>query len=357
MDADTTTQTIDLLRLKMARRLNGVLVDHFLIPLHHIRYETVQIIDCLNYSTIYPKFFDHVDVDPHVYYIFVIRGQLMNVPDKTRGDKAFTTTCPGVHRIIEDNVMVISVCSSHMYSMRLDKTPRCSFSCKVAEGLYNTWSLSSGSGGPRFPSLLSALNTMAIDQCQLDDFVMAVAAALLARVGRKPEIFSMDGRFATERLVLPRIKYPFYMVVQTKLGRTAVPVYQKDSAIIFGALNDTPNPEFIAPFRVERGVGYASWMDTKRKLIDRYANWKKSKAKRLHERIAGVDASRSGLESPIDSLSETSFDDPVTPSEYESLWREGFDKVEGGDDPDCAHITNAPNMRSISVSDFQRLAS
>ncbi len=70
----------------MAQRLNGILVDHFLLPLQQLQYRTVWIIDCLNYGTIYPAFFDHVDIDKNIYYVFVFRGSMMSVPDKTNGN-------------------------------------------------------------------------------------------------------------------------------------------------------------------------------------------------------------------------------------------------------------------------------
>ena len=106
-------------------RLNGLLVEHFLSMLTDIAktWASVWVIDCLNYSTMYPQFFDHVDRDPAVYYIFVVRGNFSAVPDKRRGDKPFRTTCPGVENVAEDNVMVVSVCSTYLYSARLEKNP------------------------------------------------------------------------------------------------------------------------------------------------------------------------------------------------------------------------------------------
>ena len=85
----------------------------------------------------YPHFFRRVEIDPRVYYIFVTRGRFMNVPDKDRGRQRFETTCPGVSSVAQDNVMVLSCCSTYMYSMKLDNASRCSFTCKVPEALFN----------------------------------------------------------------------------------------------------------------------------------------------------------------------------------------------------------------------------
>ena len=84
--------------------LNGILVDHLLEPLQNMPYRTAWVIDCLNYATMYPKFFRHVDNNHDVFYIFVTRGDFMKVPDKTRGGRRrFVTTCPGVSRVLHKN--------------------------------------------------------------------------------------------------------------------------------------------------------------------------------------------------------------------------------------------------------------
>ena len=114
----------------------------------------------------YPQLFCSVEIYPRIYYIFVTRGRFMNVPDKNRGRQRFETTCPAVISVTQRNVMVLSCCSGYMCSMRLDNASRCSFTCNVPEALINVWSLSSGSGGPRFPRSLAALDDLAKDQCQ-----------------------------------------------------------------------------------------------------------------------------------------------------------------------------------------------
>ena len=95
-------------------QLNGILVEHLLLPLQRLRKQPIVIVDCLNYGTNYPKFFNRVQNDPSAYYIFVIRGNFMSVPDDRHPNKTFQTTCPGVNLVTSDNVMVVSVCSSYM---------------------------------------------------------------------------------------------------------------------------------------------------------------------------------------------------------------------------------------------------
>ena len=95
--------------------LNGILVEHFPQPIVDIArsaWSSIWVIDCLNYATMYPQFFNRVSNDPTVYYMFVVRGNVNAIRDKKR--KAFGTTCPGVSEIRDSNVMVISVCSSYM---------------------------------------------------------------------------------------------------------------------------------------------------------------------------------------------------------------------------------------------------
>ena len=138
-------------------QLNTLLVEHFIQPLQNLPYSVVCIIDCLNAATMYPQFFHRVDNDPNTFYIFVTRGKFS---EARRGK--FKTTCPGVKTVAFPNVMVLSCCSSYMYTRRLNTSSRCSLECKIPEGLFNVWSKSSGSGGPRFPDSLTRLNEMAM---------------------------------------------------------------------------------------------------------------------------------------------------------------------------------------------------
>ena len=341
--------------------LNGILVDHLLEPLQNMPYRTAWVIDCLNYATMYPKFFRHVDNHHDVFYIFVTRGDFMKVPDKTRGGRRrrFRTTCPGVSRVLHNNVMVISCCSSYMYSIKLDNTSKCSFSCSVAEGLFNVWSNSSGNGRlglSRFPTQpLERLNSKSEDQCQIDDFVIGVVACVLAHSGRNVELFSKDSRFFGANLRLPFTEYPFYMIVQTRHDRVGIPVYQKDAAELYRMADGTPNPNYEAPRHIEGAPVHLSLWNTKRKCEERLQRFRNSRATRpgLTGHTQEIDVSRPGLEDPVENLSESSFEDPITPEAYDDLKREGLYE----EDPDCGYVIHEPKMSYSSVDRLRNLAS
>ena len=243
-----------------------------------------------------------------------------------------------------------------MFSMRLDNASRCSFTCNVPEALFNVWSLSSGSGGPRFPRSLAALDELAKDQCQTDDFMIAVVTRVLTDAGRAVKTLSKDGRFYEATLSPPRIVYPFYTVVHTHDSRVGILVCQKDAATLYRLVDGTHNPGHEPPTRIEGAPVHLSHWDTKRKLEERHQDWRQSKAARPVSKISETDASRPGLEDPIEGLSESSFEDPVTDGEHRELQREGFDAVLGGEDPDCGHVTGAQQMGTSSVEHTRRLA-
>ncbi len=298
-----------------------------------------------------------MDNDPTVLYIFVGRGNFMPVPDKTRGDKRFSTTCLGPERVTDENVWVVTACSSYLYSMKVGTAPVCSFDCKVAEGLYNLWALSSGKGEPRIPPFLSLLAGTATDACQLDDFIVGVTSAVLVKAGARVEIWSGDGRFRTAAIELPRIRYPFYLVLQTHEHRVGIPVYQRDSEALYQALNNTANPDYITPYRIDNVPIWQQYMDTKRKMSERQDQWRRSKAARPPAKIPSVNLSRPFMESPVAELEESSYEDPVTPEEHTFLQTHAFDGVEDGGDPDCAHVMDPPTMSILTREELQRLAS
>ena len=189
----------------------------------------------------------------------------------------------------------------------------------------------------------------------MDDFIIAVVTGVLTDAGRSVQILSIDGRFYEATLSLPRILYPFYMVVHTHDNRVGIPVYQKDAAMLYNLVDGTHNPDYEPPRKVEGVPIYLSHWDTKRKLQERHHVWRQSKATRSASQASETDVSRPGLEDPIDGLSENSYEDPVSSQDYEELQREGFDRVEG--DAGCGHVTNAPQMGASTAERTRRLAS
>ena len=98
-------------------------------------------------------------------------------------------------------------------------------------------------------------------------------------------------------------------------------------------------------------------MDTKRKMGERQAQWRRSRAARPPAKIPIVNIARPSLESPVVDLDEGSYDDPVTPEEQSYLQTHAFDAIEEGDDPDCNHVTENPTMGSLTREELRRLAS
>ena len=145
------------------------------------------------------------------------------------------------------------------------------------------------------------------------------------------------------------------MIVHTRDSRVGIPVHQKDAATLYRLVDGTHNPGYEPPARIEGAPVHLSHWDTKRKLEERHQDWRQSKAARPVSKISETDASRPGFEDPIEGLSESSFEDPVTDGEHRELQREGFDAVLGGEDPDCGHVTGAQWMSASSVEHARAL--
>ena len=195
------------------------------------------------------------------------------------------------------------------------------------------------------------LDELAKDQCQTDDFMIAVVTRVLTDAGRAVKTLSKGGRFYVATLSPPRIVCPFYTVVRTHDSRVGILVCPKDAATLYRLVDGTHNPGYEPPTRIEVAPVHLSHWDTKRKLGERHRDWRQSKAARPVSRISGADASRPRLE----GLSESPFRDPVADGEHRELQREGYDAVLGGDDPDCGHVTGARWMSVSSVEHARAL--
>ena len=246
-----------------------------------------------------------------------------------------------------------------MYSIRLGNIPRCSTSCKVAEGLFNLWSISSGQGSKvRIPPVLSFVDILALDACQLDDFMIGVVAAVVTRAGLRAHIYSVDKRFRAEQIELPQIMYPFYLVVHTRQHRVGIPVYQSDSKTLYCALNMSTNPDYI-----EQQGSWPDIVNTERKMNERERLWRVSRVLRSAAqkpdapRVQQVDASQPNLESPVSGYEESDYSDPVTPEDHAFIEKEAFGAIEGGDEPDCDRVTQAPVMQRMSLQTLQLIGS
>ena len=122
------------------------------------------------------------------------------------------------------------------------------------------------------------MSKIAEDMCQIDDFIVGIVAALLSRQGAHVDIYSTDGRFFGKTIVLPVIRYPFYMVVHTHEGRVGIPVYQRDSAILEQELRNTANPSYIVPYDDPEQPMWRQHVDTKTKMERKHVEWSSSAA-------------------------------------------------------------------------------
>ena len=164
------------------------------------------------------------------------------MPNKCGGLTPFRTKCEVPSRVIHDNAMVLTPCSSYMFTKRLGNASRCSFDCRVPEGLFNLWESAGGfciNGRTcvhgNDPWKMN-IDQIALDACQIDDFRVGAVAAMLAEANKVVKIYSKDGRFRSKWLQLPLVRYPLYCVIQTREGEVAVPFYQRDLREIFRAV-------------------------------------------------------------------------------------------------------------------------
>ena len=91
-------------------------------------------------------------------------------------------------------------------------------------------------------------------------------------------------------------------------------------------------------------------------MNDRVETWKKSRARERLVNIYMADVSRPFLENPVDGLEQSSFEEPFADAHSAEVQREGFDKVEDGEDPDCDHVLHPPPLRTITMGELRRLA-
>ena len=209
----------------------------------------------------------------------------------------------------------------------------------------------------RIPPALGFVDALATDACQLDDFMIGVVAAVVTKAGLEAQILTGDKRFYEKHIELPRIYYPFYLVVHTEQNRVGIPVYQRDSEILYGALNNSPNPSRFT----KQGSGPKTVFHTKQQMNDRKNQWRNSRAvasslQKLHARVQATDASRLYLENPVLGYEESEFSDPISPADHSLIEKEAFDEMEGGGHPDCDRVTQTPTMRRISMQDLEGIA-
>ena len=101
--------------------------------------------------------------------------------------------------------------------------------------------------------------------------------------------------------------------------------------------------------------------DKERKMNERKSQWRDSRAlvssmQQLHARVQATDVSHRHLENPVSGYEESVYSDPISPDDHLLIEKEAFAEMEGGENPDCDRVTQAPTMGRISLQDLQRLA-
>ena len=96
-------------------------------------------------------------------------------------------------------------------------------------------------------------------------------------------------------------------------------------------------------------------------MNERKTQWRDSRAlaasmQQLHARVRATDVSHRHLENPVSGYEESVYSDPISPDDHLLIEKEAFAEMEGGENPDCDRVTQAPTMGRISLQDLQRIA-
>ena len=308
--------------------VNGRLAEAFVAPLLGVHLERALVIDCQNYGTSYPSFFRREAFDPGAYYVFVNRGDLGILPTQRERTKPRPPRCSVPTSVRHPNVMC-TACSSYMYLRGINGLSRCLFDCPTLSALHALGQTSSGDSKNRiqtpYPEFAAA-DRIAIDACQLDDYVLCIAYALLLRAGvPHVEILSTDGRFAGATIPLPDIRLPFYLVVQTQHSTAAAPVYQSDLRQLRLDFDNVPNTnhrdlwERADPAWMEKSESYRTHARQKNdelnreELQRRWGRFKQGRAPGVDGAAGSADvaARYGGTEAPVGGDARSAYADPI----------------------------------------------
>lgn len=109
-------------------------------------------------------------------------------------------------------------------------------------------------------SSIKLTDVVSVDMCQIDDFMVSVVAAILVDAGKRVRIYSKDGRFRSLTLQLPRVRHPFYCVVQTFADEVGVPIYQRDSKQLYESILGAKVKKYVHPSPTGLGGGMSADM-------------------------------------------------------------------------------------------------
>ena len=265
----------------------------------------------------------------------------------TAGPSAFRNTCD-VPEFYQQHFLRVVACSSYIMTAkgRGMNRPRCSVFCDDVANLGHYSEISTSprerfdGSMVRLPTGIDELDRITENTCQLDDFLMAVAAYLLTKLGKRVITVSEDKRFTETQITIPELVYPFVCVLAPcAISRQLVcacPIYQADLADMRHAIPSVyPHPQHDkitvqrykqTELALEGSAQFSRWKDApdwylfqtgQRKLAETFAKAmrgrrKQTKAEIDQSRSAGVRDQFDKLEKPDPRIPRSQFVDPFS---------------------------------------------
>ena len=184
------------------------------------------------------------------------RPALPNVSLNAGSSSSFQHSCDVPEFVDPTHFLTVVACSSYIMQVRGSMNrPRCSVYCDdVANlGYYHNISTSPrerfDGSTVRLPPGIDALDRITENTCQLDDFLMSIAAYVLTKLGKRVISVSGDKRFTDTEIHVPELVYPFVCVLApcaiSKQLVCAHPIFQADLADIRDAIpSEYPHPQY-----------------------------------------------------------------------------------------------------------------
>lgn len=186
------------------------------------------------------------------------RPALANVNLNAGSSSSFSNSCEVPERS-QPRFLRIVACSSYIMQVRGSlKRPRCSVFCDDVANMGRFHNISTtprerfDGSIARLPPGLDEFDRITENTCQLDDYLISVAAFVLSKLAKKVRIVSTDSRFTASEVIIPELVYLFVCVIAPcALSRQLVcahPIYQADLADIRDAIPSVyPHPQYDGP--------------------------------------------------------------------------------------------------------------
>ena len=184
------------------------------------------------------------------------RPPLPNVNLNAGSSSSFRPSCDVPEFVDPPHFLRVVACSSYIMQVRGSMArPRCSVFCDdVANlGYYHNVSTSPrerfDGSTVRLPPGIDQLDAITENTCQLDDYLMAIAAYILTKLGKRVITVSEDKRFTDPEIHVPELLYPFVCVLApctiSKQLVCAHPIFQADLADMRDAIpSKYPHPQY-----------------------------------------------------------------------------------------------------------------